>query len=136
MATSLKDIIDRGDLNSLAAVLKAALVGSILNAGGVRLHAETVAVASAAATPSYTVKQLLFAKTIGTGAPAVKAAGINGATPGTGAAAPNTAGTSIVFNAETTGTGTVDLIYLTADPPKDADGIAATALSGSITGIY
>jgi hypothetical protein len=92
-------------------------------------------VASAAATPGYTVLQLLYAKTIGTGAPAVKAPQINGATPSAGQAAPNAGGTSIAFHAETTGTGTCDVVYLTADPPKDANDIAGSDLAATVTGI-
>lgn len=218
--TTLEEIINRGDLNNLCAVLKAGRVGSILaGQGGLRLVRESVAVASNAATPSYTIKallrakvsggssgngekvcqacgetavrlvretgvavasaacapafaveQLLYAKTIGTGAAAVKSALINGATPSAGQAAPNAGGTSVAFHAETTGTGTatldylttggvavpnaggtsiafnasevagasavVELEYLTADPPKDADGVAATALTSSATGLY
>lgn len=85
-----------------------------LNApAGSRVVQETLAVASAAAAPTFAVQQLLYAKTIGTGAPAVKAAQINGATPSAGQAAPDAAGTSIVFHAETTGTGTVEVAYLT-----------------------
>lgn len=74
---------------------------------------ENAAVASAAATPRFAIEQLLYAKTIGTGAAGVKAALINGGTPSAGEAAPNAGGTSVAFNAETTGTGTVDLWYLT-----------------------
>lgn len=81
---------------------------------GSRLVQENVAVATAAATPTFAIQQLLYAKTIGTGAPAVKAALINGATPGAGEAAPVADGSSVAFHAETTGTGTADLAYLTS----------------------
>lgn len=81
---------------------------------GERTMHETLAVASAAATPTFAIDQLLRCKTVGTGAAGAKAPGINGATPGTGAAAPNSAGTSLVFNAETTGTGTALVSYLTS----------------------
>lgn len=132
----LKEVLDRGDTNNIPAAGREARIGSHLWAGGVRLQRETVNVAAAAATPTYAVLQLLFARTISTGAAGIKAAGINGATPGTGAAAPNAGGTSIVFNAETTGTGTVELVYLTTDAVKDADGVVATKLdqaSGGLT---
>lgn len=87
--------------------------GTLARPAGSVLFEENAAVASAAATPRFAVKQLLYAKTIGTGAPAVKAALINGATPSAGQAAPNAGGTSVVFHAETTGNGTADLSYLT-----------------------
>lgn len=87
--------------------------GSRAYVGASRLVREVVAVATAAATPTYAVEQLLYAKTIGTGAAGVKLATINGGTPGTGEASPNSGGTSIAFNAETTGTGTVEIWYLT-----------------------
>lgn len=118
--TSGRDILDRGELNQVGGVGLATGLGSVISGEKtyVRIVRETVAVAAAAAPPSYTVLQLLYARTIGTGAPAVKAPGINGAAPGAGAAAPNAGGTSIVFNAETTGTGTADIAYLTGDPPK------------------
>lgn len=113
-------LLNAGDINNVGDVLGKTKLGSVIKDlitgdGTVRMVRETVAVATAAATPSKTVLQLLYAKTIGTGAAGVKAAKINGATPGTGEAAPNAGGTSIVFNAETTGTGTVDLVYLTPD---------------------
>jgi len=79
-----------------------------------RIIQENVAVATAAATPTYAIQQLLYAKTIGTGAAGVKSALINGASPSAGQAAPNAGGTSVAFHAETTGTGTADLGYLTA----------------------
>ena len=128
---AIKDAINAGEMNDLGTAFRQAQVGEILSAGGVRLQRETLAVATAAATPKYTVLQLVYAKTIGTGAPAVKSPLINGAAPAAGQAAPNAGGTSIVFNAETTGTGTCDVVYLTADPPKDADGNAALALTAA-----
>ena len=82
-------------------------------AGDDRLIRENVPVATAAATPSFAIEQLLYAATIGTGAAGVKTALINGGTPGVGEAAPDAPGTTVVFNAETTGTGTADLWYLT-----------------------
>lgn len=87
--------------------------GSRAYVGASRLVREVVAVATAAATPTYAAEQLLYAKTIGTGAAGVKVATINGGTPGAGEASPNAGGTSIAFNAETTGTGTVEIWYLT-----------------------
>lgn len=133
---TLKDILNLGENNKLAAALKAMLFGERVYAGGVRLQRESaLAVASAAATPSYTVLRLLHVKTTGTGAAGEKAALKNGATPSTGEAAPNAGGTSITFNAETTGTGTADVVYLTADPPKDANGVAAADPSASPVGL-
>lgn len=132
---ALKDILNTGEFNKLAAAFRKALVGEVLHAGGVRLQRETLPVASAAATPGYTVLRLLHVRTIGTGAAGEKAALVNGGTPSAGQAAPNAGGTSIAFNAETTGTGTVDVVYLTADAPKDADGIAASKLSDAVAGI-
>lgn len=120
-----KEVLNSGDANQFGVAAKKAKLGTVLDAGGIRLQRETVAVASAAATPTFTVLQLLYVKTIATGAPAVKAPQINGATPAAGEAAPNAGGTSIVFHAETTGTGTVDLVYLTADAPTGA--VALTA---------
>lgn len=134
MAT-LKEVLNRGDLNTLAVVLKSVLVGERLHAGGVRLQRETLPVASAAATPGYTVLRLLHVKTAATGAAGEKTALVNGATPSAGQAAANAGGTAIAFHAETTGTGTVDVVYLTADPPKDADGIAGSDLAATVTGI-
>lgn len=135
-----------------------------------REYAETAAVSSAAATPAFAVTRLLHAKTVGTGAAGEKSCQKNGATPAAGECAPNAGGTSVTFNAETTGAGTVGLVYLTdggvctpnaggtslafkasevsgasavvtvvyltTDPPKNADGVAATALSEAITGLY
>lgn len=131
MATP-QQILDGGDLNQLALASKKAKLGTLLYAGGVRMVRETVAVASAACTPTFAVLQLLYAKTIATGTPAVKAAQINGATPSAGQAAPNAGGTSVAFHAETTGTGTADLVYLTAAAPTDATGLA-TDLPGTVT---
>lgn len=108
-----------GSAGDVAATLTAAASPTLGTRGllaapaGSRLVQETVAVATAAATPSFAIQQLLYAKTIGTGAAGVKAALINGGTPSAGEAAPNAGGTSVAFNAETTGTGTVDLAYLT-----------------------
>lgn len=104
-----------GAAGDVAATLTAAASPALGTRGPATapLVQETVAVASAAATPSMAIQQLLYAKTIGTGAPAVKAAQINGATPSAGQAAPNAGGTSVAFHAETTGTGTADLAYLT-----------------------
>jgi len=108
-----------GPTGNVAAALTAALSptpgtrGFLAAPAGSRIVQETVAVATAAATPTFAVQQLLFAKTIATGAPAVKTPLINGATPSAGEAAPNAGGTSVVFHAETTGTGTADLAYLT-----------------------
>lgn len=218
MTTTLEDILNRGDINTLAAVFKAGQLGTLLaGEGGLRLVRESVAVASNAATPTYTVKrllsckvsggsggngekacqpngdgagrlvhetldvasaaatptfaidQLLRCKTVGTGAAGAKSALINGATPSAGQAAPNAGGTSLTFHAETTGTGTAlvsylttggcatpnaggtsvafkasevagadavaELLYLTADPPKDANGVAASALTATVTGL-
>lgn len=132
---ALKDIFNIGDINKLAAAFRSALMGERLHAGGVRLQRETLDVASAAATPTYTVLHLLHAKTTGTGAAGEKAPLVNGGTPSAGQAAPNAGGTSIAFNAETTGTGTVDVVYLTADPPKDANGISASDLAATVAGI-
>lgn len=126
-----KEVIDSGDVNQLGVACKKTKLGTLLDAGGVRMVKETVAVASAAAAPTFTVLQLLYAKTIATGAPAVKAAKINGATPSAGEAAPNAGGTSVTFHAETTGTGTVDLVYLTTDPPTGA--VALTAEISAVT---
>ena len=134
-----------------------------------RLMNETLDVASAAATPTFAVVQLLRCKTVGTGAAGAKSALVNGATPSAGEAAPNAGGTSLTFHAETTGTGTAlvsylttggcatpnaggtsvafkasevagasavaELLYLTADPPVDANGVAASALSATIPGV-
>ena len=135
MAT-LKDLLNLGEFNKMAAVFKASLLGERVHAGGVRLQREpALAVSGAAATPSYTVLRLLYVKTVGTGAAGEKSALVNGATPSTGQAAANAGGTSIAFNAETTGTGTADVVYLTADPPKDSSGIAATDLAASPVGL-
>ena len=82
---AIKDFFNLGEINKFMAVCKAALLGERLHAGGVRLQRETLAVASAAATPTYTALHLLHAKTTGTGAAGEKAALKNGATPSTGA---------------------------------------------------
>lgn len=132
---TLKELLNLGEINKLAGVLKAALFGERLHAGGVRLQRETLAVSSAAATPTYTALHLLHAKTAGTGAAGEKSPLVNGGTPAAGQAAPNAGGTSITFHAETTGTGTVDVVYLTADPPKDANGIAGSDLAATVTGL-
>lgn len=132
---SLKDVLNSGDLNKIGPAFKAGQLGDRLHAGGVRLQRETLAVASAAATPNYTVLHLLHAKTAGTGAAGEKSPLVNGGTPSAGQAAPNAGGTSIVFNAETTGTGTVDVVYLTGDPPEDANGIPATSMTAVVPGV-
>ena len=129
-----EQILNGGDLNHIASVAKAVGLGTLLAAGGYRLVGETVAVATASATPTYNCKKLLYARTIGTGAPAEKATtGIAGAAPGAGFAAPATGGATITFNAETTGTGTAELIYLTTDP-ADVGGAAKTALTADLPG--
>lgn len=132
---TLKDLLNLGEINKLAATFKSALLGDRLHAGGVRLQRETLPVSSAAATPTYTVLHLLHAKTAATGAAGEKSPLVNGGTPAAGQAAPNAGGTSIAFHAETTGTGTVDVVYLTADPPKDANGIAGSDLAATVTGL-
>lgn len=134
--TTPKDSLNAGDLNQIGAVAKAVGLGSLLAAeGGYRLVGETLAVSGAAATPTYNCKKLLYARTIATGAPAEKATtGIAGSAPGAGFAAPNSGGTSIVFNAETTGTGTAEVLYITTDPVK-VGGVARTGMLTDIPGI-
>lgn len=116
--STAKEILNTGDLNHWGPVAKAIGLGSIVTMeGGCRqVYEPAVPVAGAAAITKYTVKKLVFAKTSGTGAPAEKATtGIAGSSPGTGAAAPASDGKSVVFNAETTGTGFAELIYYTTD---------------------
>lgn len=62
---SPKEILDSGDANMLGVACKKALLGTVLNAGGVRLVTESVAVSSDAATPTFTVKALLFCEVTG-----------------------------------------------------------------------
>ena len=134
--STLIALLDAGDTNNLGDVFKKGKLGSVMSGelAYIRHVMETVNVAAAAATPTYPVTALLFVQTIATGAPAVKAPGILGATPGVGAAAPNAAGTSIVFNAETTGTGTAVIAYLTTSPPAGA--VAMTAdMPGKVAGL-
>lgn len=129
-----EEILNNGDLSHIASVAKAVGLGTVLAAGGYRLVGETVPVSSASAATTYTCKKLLYARTIGTGAPAEKATtGIAGSAPGAGAAAPNSDGTAVVFNAETTGTGTAELIYITTDP-ADVAGVTKTALTAQLPG--
>lgn len=130
-----KNAINLGETNLLGWAAKSTQLGSVIDAGGGRLQREVLPVSGAAATPTYNVAVLLGAKTIGTGAAGAKAPGIPGATPGVGAAAPNAGGTSIVFNAETTGTGTAEVWYLTADAPKDANNQPAAKLSDNVPGL-
>lgn len=225
MSATAQQALDQGDLNTLATVAKSIGLGSILLAGlGVRLHRESVAVSSDAATPSYTVKKLLSCKVSGgsagngekapqingvvgsrtvreTGlvvasnaAPTTfpvdqllsissvvsstrtrlvpvnntatlstgQAKGVDSSAIGTksialyasdvadggtvdatyltqgGCATPSSAGDSIGFYAgEVTGADAVaEIVYLTADPPLDANSQAFTALDGEIEGVY
>lgn len=118
--TTAKDALDRGDTNQLGALAKVSGLGSVISgdkAYGRLVYEKGVAVAAAAAPLAYPATQLLYARTIGTGAPAAKASLINGAAPSAGQAAPNAGGTAMVFNAETTGTGTCDVLYWTEAPP-------------------
>jgi hypothetical protein len=71
---------------------------------------------------------IISAKTVGTGAPAPKTPVANGVAPAVGQVAANLAGTSITFNAETTGTGTCDVTYVTGDPTK-VGGITKKAIN-------
>ncbi len=100
---------------------------------------ETLDVASATATSTFPILRLIHAKTAATGAPANKAPQINGATPSAGQAAPAADGLTVVFHAETTGTGTCDTIYATAGgtavPNADGTSIvlgAETAGAGAV----
>lgn len=108
-----------GAAGDVAATLTAAASPTLGTRGflaapaGSRIVQETVAVATQSCTPTFAVQQLLYAKTIGTGAAGVKAAKINGASPSAGEAAPVSNGSTISFHSETTGTGTADIAYLT-----------------------
>jgi hypothetical protein len=108
-----------GSAGDVAATLTAAASPALGTRGllaapaGSRIVQETVAVASASATPRFAVQRLLHARTIGTGAAGQKTALPNGGTPSAGEAAPAANGSTIAFNAETTGTGTVEIAYLT-----------------------
>jgi hypothetical protein len=134
---SLREVLNDGDPNTMGNAARQVQLGTIVAEGNARVVTEAgVAVAGAAATPKYTIQQLLYAKTIGTGVPAIKAPQINGATPAAGQAAPNAGGTSVTFHAETTGTGTCDLSYITTDAAKDKDGKVMKKLSESADGLY
>ena len=137
-----KQMLDSGDPNTMGAAAQAIGLGTLLSGGPgfsdgstMTQVEETLAVASAAATPTYKVESLLYVKTVGTGAAGYKSPGIPGATPGTGAAAPNAGGTSIVFNAETTGTGTVDVAYMTRATIAKANGATAKGLNTDIASV-
>ncbi len=95
-----------------------------------------LAVASLGATPTYPVKKLLDCTTAATGAPAGKICDINGATPGAGHCAPNSGGTALVFHAETTGTGTADVTYLTLGGVAlpNSGGTSIAFLASEVTG--
>jgi len=124
--STLEEVLNMGELNTLALAMKRAKAGTLLKGEGtIRPVLETVAVASAAATPTYTIVALLKAKTVGTGAAGEKTVLKHGATPSAGQAAPNAGGTAMAFHAETTGTGTVILAYLTSDPLADAEAFTA-----------
>ena len=124
--STLEDVLNSGDINTLAQAMRRVKGGSLLRGeGGVRPVTETVDVASASATPKYTIAALLRAKTVDTGAAAEKTVMKQGATPSAGQAAANSGGTAVVFHAETTGTGTALLVYLTSDPVDGADALSA-----------
>lgn len=123
MGSTNAELLNLGDENLFGSVAKNIKLGTILSAPRVQYDAG-LAVATAACTPTLTVLRLLHAITVGTGAAGQKIADPNGATPGTGHAAPNAGGTSITFNAETTGTGTANVAYLTLDPPDGADALS------------
>lgn len=119
--STLEDVLNSGDINTIAQAMRRVKGGTLLAGEGVRPVTETVAVASASATPTYEIAALLRAKTVGTGAAGEKTVLKQGGTPSAGQAAANSGGTAVAFHAETTGTGTVLLVYLTSDPVAGAD---------------
>jgi hypothetical protein len=133
---TIKDALDTGEANSIGPAFKTAKVGTILYGGAlpVRMHRESRPVASDAATPSHAILRLLYAKVSGgSGGHGEKAAQVNGAAVAANSAAPNAAGTSVAFTAaEVAGaSAVVDMVYLTAEPPKDAKALDAQ-LGGGI----
>ena len=119
--TTGKDALDRGDTNQLGALALATGLGSVVSGekAYVRQVRETLTVAAGVpAAPSYNMLAILFAQTIGTAAAGAKQPASRGTAPGVGGIAPNAGGTAVVVNAETTGNGTLDVVYLTGDPPK------------------
>lgn len=139
--TTLKQILDRGDMNAFASASKAIGLGSrLLGGSGARIHHETVAVASDAATPTHTIKKLLFCEVSGgTGGNAEKIPQLRGgSTATTNYVAPSADGTSIDFKASevTGGAAVAEIIYLTEDPPLDESGQAFASLDDSIAGVY
>ena len=141
MSATAQQALDSGDLNTLPTVAKKIGLGSILQGGlGIRPHRESVAVSSDAATPSFTVKALLFCEvTGGSAGNGAKSPQVRGGSVATASfVAPNAGGTALAFKAsEVTGANAVaEIIYLTADPPLDANDQAFTALDGEIDGVY
>lgn len=141
MSATAQQALDSGDLNTLPTVAKKIGLGSILLAGdGVRQVRESVAVSSDAAAPTYTVKALLFCEVTGGSAgngakiPQVRGGSVASAS----FVAPNAGGTALAFKAsEVTGASAVaEIIYLTADPPLDANEQAFAALDDEIDGVY
>jgi len=127
---TLAQVLDQGDLNTVGNAMKEGKVGSILS--GPRSVYEVVSASSTTVTLSFTAVSLNRVKTIGLGAAGEKTALSKfGATPSAGEAACNSAGTAVILNAESTGSGTVLVVYETNDPPT-----GATALTSAVDGLY
>lgn len=130
--SNARDLLNNGNANQQGGLAKAIGLGSLVagEKNYMRQVSETLTItATVPSAPTYKVLQLLYVETFATGAPAPKAPGIRGATPSAGQAAPNAGGTAIVFNAETTGSGTANITYLTSDPPLVNGKAVATTIA-------
>jgi len=122
--STLEEILNMGEINSLSLAMKRVKGGSLLfGEGMIRPVVETVDVEtdSLVATPSYTILKLLRCKTVDLATAEEKTVLKQGGTPAEGEAAAASDGLSVVLNAESTGTGTALLVYYTSDPPSGAE---------------
>lgn len=122
MATP-KALLDAGDINNLGDVAKKTKLGTLLDGlvtgdGSARLVRESIAVSSDAATPTYTVKALLYCEvTGGSAGNGAKVPGVRGGSVSAASAvAPNAGGTALAFKtSEVTGASAVaEVIYITS----------------------
>lgn len=124
MGSTNQQIINSGDPSTLASAAKKIKLGDIL--AQPRTVMETISASSTTIALSFTAVALCRVTTTGFGAAGEKTALTKrGAAPSTGEAALNAAGTSVVLNAESTGSGSITVVYLTMAPPTGASALTA-----------
>lgn len=130
MGSTLQQVLDSGDLNSLAGALKKILFGTRTKEAGARQVRETLTVTSNAATPTYKVERIVICATTTTGTRTRRVPVENTATLSTGQCKgtdSSALGTkAITFYASDVADGsTADVTYWTFDDVANASAITA-----------